>query len=43
MRILTTGDQAPDVEILTAEGTAVRTSQLWADGPVVLAFLRHFG
>lgn len=34
---------APDVELYATDGTVVRTSRLWRDAAVVIAFLRHFG
>jgi peroxiredoxin len=37
------GDRAPDVEVMDDQGRTVRLSSLWADRPVVLAFLRHYG
>ena len=37
------GDLAPDAEMIDAQGKAVALSSLWADGPVLLTFLRHFG
>ena len=36
------GDPAPDADVLGPDGT-VRLASLWADRPVVLTFLRHFG
>lgn len=35
--------QAPDVQLLDADGRAVRLAALWARQPILLAFLRHFG
>jgi peroxiredoxin len=43
MTAVDVGDGAPDVEVLDPQGRAVRLSSLWADRPVVLAFLRHYG
>jgi peroxiredoxin len=40
---LQVGDIAPDVVVYDTDGSAVRTSELWRDAPVVVAFLRHFG
>jgi len=37
------GVRAPDVHLRTADGGSVATSDLWREGPVVLAFSRHFG
>ena len=32
-----------DREVQFADGTTLRLSRLWADGPLVLVFLRHYG
>ncbi len=32
-----------DIEVKTADGEPFRLGELWADRPVVLTFLRHFG
>jgi len=40
---LKVGDVAPNLKVVNAEGVAIELSALWADKPVVLAFLRHFG
>jgi len=40
---LDVGDLAPDVIIQTTSGASVNLSTLWQEGPVVFAFLRHFG
>jgi peroxiredoxin len=37
------GDPAPDIEVLDVDGRPVRLSTLWAPGPAVVAFLRHYG
>jgi peroxiredoxin len=37
------GDPAPEAEVIDAQGQAVALSSLWARGPVLLTFLRHFG
>ena len=37
------GDPAPNVTILDAQGQPFAVRQLWANGPVLLSFLRHFG
>lgn len=37
------GDQAPDGICLDINGQAQDLSEVWADGPVLLTFLRHFG
>jgi len=36
------GDRAPDVTVQGERG-AVRLSDLWREGPLVVAFLRHMG
>ena len=40
---LKAGDFAPDLKVVNADGDTIELSSLWADKPVVLAFLRHFG
>ena len=40
---LETGDVAPNLNVVNADGETIELSSLWADKPVVLAFLRHFG
>jgi peroxiredoxin len=40
---LKTGDVAPNIQVVNADGATIELSSLWADKPVVLAFLRHFG
>ena len=37
------GDIAPNLQVVNADGETIELSSLWADKPVVLAFLRHFG
>ncbi len=37
------GERAPDAEVSALDGTQVRLSSLWADGPLALVFLRHYG
>lgn len=37
------GDPAPDFELLDQTGAKVRLSSLWAEGPALLLFWRHFG
>lgn len=32
-----------DVTVLDLDGNSVPLASLWADRPVVLAFIRHFG
>jgi hypothetical protein len=36
------GDAAPVLDVLGPDGP-VSLGSLWADGPVLLTFLRHFG
>ncbi len=43
MALLHIGDPAPDAELQNAAGETVSLSNLWASGPVLLTFLRHFG
>ncbi len=38
-----TGELAPDIQVVSADGETIELSALWADKPVVLTFLRHFG
>jgi peroxiredoxin len=38
-----TGDVAPNLKVVNANGETLELASLWADKPVVLAFLRHFG
>lgn len=40
---LKVGDVAPNLNVVNADGETIDLSSLWADKPVVLAFLRHFG
>lgn len=40
---LIVGDRAPDTNVQDAHGAPYALAQLWADGPAVLMFLRHFG
>jgi peroxiredoxin len=37
------GDRAPDVTLQSPTRQAVRLSDLWREGPLVVAFLRHMG
>ncbi len=37
------GDLAPNLKVVNGDGETIELSSLWADNPVVLAFLRHFG
>ncbi len=34
---------APDLAVLDLSGKPVQLSSLWAKGPLLLAFTRHFG
>ncbi len=40
---LKAGDVARNLQVVNADGAAIELSSLWADKPVVLSFLRHFG
>jgi peroxiredoxin len=40
---LAAGDRAPELTVLDSSGSEVRLADLWASGPIVLTFLRHFG
>lgn len=40
---LKTGDSAPSIQVINADGYTIELSALWSDKPVVLSFLRHFG
>jgi peroxiredoxin len=42
-RKLKSGDPAPNISVVNADGATTELSALWADKPVVLSFLRHFG
>ncbi len=42
-RTASAGSPAPDFELADVDGTVHRLSQMVADGPVVLVFLRGFG
>jgi hypothetical protein len=37
------GDPAPDGICLDVDGLPQELSDFWAEGPVLLTFLRHFG
>jgi hypothetical protein len=41
--MITVGTRAPEVQVLDVGGQPVALSSAWADGPVLLTFLRHFG
>jgi hypothetical protein len=43
IRKLRPGGAAPGGVALDATGQEVSLSAFWADGPVLLTFLRHFG
>ncbi len=36
-------DPAPDFEVQSTSGALIRLSSLWAEQPLLLAFVRHFG
>jgi hypothetical protein len=36
-------DELADVVLQDSSGDEVRLGSLWADGPAVLVFLRHYG
>jgi peroxiredoxin len=40
---LKVGDVASSIQVMDADGSTIALSSLWADKPVVLSFLRHFG
>lgn len=40
---LQTGDAAPDFELQDSAGHAVRLTDVWTQGPVLLMFWRHYG
>lgn len=40
---LKVGQAAPDLQVVNAEGATINLASIWADKPVVLTFLRHFG
>jgi hypothetical protein len=40
---LKTGDLAPNIQVMDADGNTIAVSSVWSDKPVVLSFLRHFG
>jgi peroxiredoxin len=42
-RRLQSGDFAPNLQVVNADGATIEMSSLWTDKPVVLSFLRHFG
>lgn len=43
MARLQEGDLAPDMTLVDAQGQEVTLSSHWAQGPVLMVFLRHFG
>jgi hypothetical protein len=43
IRKLQPGDAAPGGVALDADGQEVSLAAYWAEGPVLLTFLRHFG
>jgi peroxiredoxin len=40
---LQAGDPAPDDWLLDKMGEPVSLASAWAEGPILLTFLRHFG
>ena len=40
---LKVGGVAPDIQVVNADGETINLSSIWAQKPVVLTFLRHFG
>ena len=40
---LKTTTRLSDIELSDWQGTPVRLGSLWADQPIVLVFIRHFG
>ena len=43
MATIEVGQHAPDATLGRSDGSDVTLAELWRDGPVVVAFLRHFG
>ncbi len=37
------GDAARDGQVFDVDGQPMDLSRYWADGPILLTFLRHFG
>ena len=37
------GSRAPDFEYALPDGSSARLSELWAEGPLLLVWLRHCG
>lgn len=40
---LTVGSHAPRIQATNTDGNLVPIETFWAKGPVLVAFLRHFG
>ena len=40
---LKVGEAAPGPQVVNADGQTINLTSIWADKPVVLTFLRHFG
>jgi hypothetical protein len=36
-------EQLADITLPDCDGQQIRLGSLWADGPAVIAFLRHYG
>lgn len=43
LKRLKVGDHAPEGICLNVDGMPVELDALWAEGPLFLTFLRHFG
>jgi peroxiredoxin len=43
MTTVKVGTPAPDIDINTADEQTIKLSSLWARGPLMVNFLRHFG
>jgi hypothetical protein len=37
------GERAPDAKVFALDGTPTHLEGLWAEQPVALVFLRHYG
>jgi peroxiredoxin len=40
---LKVSEAAPDLQVVNADGETINLSSVWANKPIVLTFLRHFG
>lgn len=43
MRVESVPQELEAIDVLDEHGGRVRLAELWREGPVVLAFVRHFG